>query len=797
MSEDNAEVQPHHEAHHEVHHEPAPQPAHTESASKSKKIDISGVLNKIKKEPILAFLIYLVIALIMFAPIAANMKSVAPGTGGDTYDNLWSLWWVNYATFNLHASIWSTFLLYFPVGANLVYQTMSPLGSLMVGAFEAISVPFAYNVFLFLGFALSGICMYILADYITKNKYAAFFAGLVFAFSSTHIPMALDHIDWIMVGWIPLALYFFLRMIREYDNKYINAAGLGIAFVLTVFMGDIEQGVILVILFILILVVYALYKGTRHLLLNKTTWIAIVVALIIAFVLGSWGFLPIINTIIQPGGLSNANYLNTFQYNELWSDDLLSFFLPSYYNGLFNGIATSAYYQIFAADPSERAAYIGYTVLALAIFGIYKSFRNVRLWLIIALVFGWLALGPFVQISGAITPIPGLYYAYHSIPYLSIIREPGRFDIIFVLAVSIIAAVGVKEFTESKAMKGMFSNPLLLISLLSVLFLIESNGYPLTSTLLNQDVTNASIPNFYAGLNQVGGNFSVLSLPALPNSASPQPQLYGGEATYYETANGRPIVGGEVTRENYSQQVSLFTMPLVVQASSLQATGSFAYASPVNQNYSNQTIVSLYNYRTGFVVLMRQAYNTSSLNTLGEYLVSLFGNPVYVDNTTIAFATSNAINNTLFKSYVAYPSPSDWQEVGTYVNGSQRVIWEPGYPGAMVVYAPYANTTNIGNKIYARQIDFVNTTVSFQAMSLSGGPATFVLGTLNESTGSIQPLTTLNLTTQLKEYSDNISLPSGPYASTLLFLVEQPSTGTQQVIGVSNITFSKIQNKPI
>ena len=59
------------------------------------------------------------------------------------------------------------------------------------------------------------------------------------------------------------------------------------------------------------------------------------------------------------------------------------------------------------------------------------------------------------------------------------------------------------------------------------------------------------------------------------------------------------------------------------------------YQSPVAENYTNQTLLTLYNYDVAFVALDKTAYNQSQFTQLGGYLYSVFGSPVYNDNTTI------------------------------------------------------------------------------------------------------------------------------------------------------------------
>ncbi len=103
------------------------------------------------KAPIIAFAIYLVIAFLRFPNITGNITTTIPGANGDAYQNLWGMWWVVYALFHLHTNIYYTTLLFWPIGANLIYQTMSPLGSMITAPLQAISIPLAYNALFFIG----------------------------------------------------------------------------------------------------------------------------------------------------------------------------------------------------------------------------------------------------------------------------------------------------------------------------------------------------------------------------------------------------------------------------------------------------------------------------------------------------------------------------------------------------------------------------------------------------------------------------------------------------------------------
>ncbi len=775
------------EQHQQAHSQPQQHPAaHREKTSIMKGMRLSNPYVK-------AALVYLLVALVVFYPITLNMAGTAPGTGGDTYQNLWDIWWVNYATFNLHSSIYSTNLIDYPVGANLAFQTMPPLFAFLSAPFQGISIPFAYDILFFAGFVIAGIGMFALADYITKNKYAAFFAGIIYSFSAFHIAQGIAHIEWISIGFAPLAILFFLKLIKE-ERKYRNAIWLAVSFALIILMEGVESTLMASMFLSLVFLAYVINPGTRHYFKSAAFWKGIGVFIVLALVLSFWALIPIIRAITQPGGLTTANYLNSPTLNEISSPDLLSFFLPSYYNGIFSRVAASEYAGIYASDPTERVSYIGYVALAFALYGVYKYFKKskgVKLWVVLGIGFFLLSLGPNIQIAGNVTPVPGLYPLYSSIPVLSVIREPGRFDLYVTLITALLAAIGMGAFLEKRREKGVSSLRLTTIAI-SVLFLIESAGIPLSSQFAGIISTHVSVPQLYTTLAQIPANFTVFSLPAFPTSNTGE--LYIAQEMFYLSQAHKPLVGGYTSRQNTTQELSLYNIPIAVQAGNLQQAGYAAYPSPVRENFTAETIFTLYNYNTGLVVLNERAYNTSDLNILAQYLQGVFGPPVYTDNTTAAFSTYNAINNSVYRNYVAYPQFNDWTEVQAQPPPAPGAVpttidmWVPTYPGQIIVYAPFANNSNIRQKLQSGVSEQINTTISLQAVSESGDGSLIIADAIDNKT---VPLAALNLTGHVQSYTINTILFSGTQPNMLLFVSQQPIANNQTPIGIMNITFTR------
>ncbi|MDE1871410.1 MAG: hypothetical protein KGI06_04195 [Candidatus Micrarchaeota archaeon] len=723
----------------------------------------------------LAFALYLVIALVMFYPIALHMGTYAPGTGADTYQNLWDIWWVKYAVFNLHTNVFYTKMIFWPIGANLAYLTLTPLLGIISAPLQAIGTVFAYNVMFLLGFALSGLTMYVLADYLTSNRYAAVVSGFVFAFSAFHIAQSYSHIHFMNIEWIPLFVYFLIRTIKDDRKwaKWTNIAGMSATFALTTLMGNIEETIMLTFALVLILAIYLSYSDTRKRMLSIGFVASMIAFLALAFAIGSWNFIPLIGAVSHSGGLGVANYLNNFTTNVQWSVKPAALFIPSYYNGIVysSGVPSSINNWLYAPDPVEKIGYIGYVVLALMAFAIYKYKRDMLPWALGAAIFIWLALGPQF----------GLYQLYHALPGINVVREPGRFDLIATLFIAILAAYGSKAVLEAFAgtdKKAGAKAAYMIVAILIVVMFMENNGMPLYKSPYY--ITHVTVPPLYYQLSNLTSNFSVLGLPALP--AGNNPNLYPGEDTYYTSVSHKPLVGGYSGRPNLTSSLLLYNIPLTVQTSYLITNGTGTYPSPVNQNYTNQTLLSLFNYNTDFVILHKNAFTQQEGLALASYMYSVFGNAIYNDNTTMAFETLHAINNSIFKSYVAYPILLDWSSTNIFLNGSYQTFWIPSRGASIAVYAPYTSSVPL-SAINPYSISYINTTISFVAFS--NAQQTLSIDQPS-SANSVTAAATMSISTKPQRYTTHVTFVSGPIGNLVYFV----QSGSSPVL-INNITFSR------
>lgn len=729
---------------------------------------------------------YLLIALVLFLPLIGNVRTTTLGYTGDIYQNLWDLWWTKYALLNAHVGIFSTTtMLFWPVGANLVYQTLEPIDGLISIPLQSLGLTFAYNTLLFLGFIISGLGAFVLAEYITHDFYAAFFGGLAFSFSAFHIAEIYHAMAFFAIGWTALFLYFILRMIE--DGKIVYSIGAGIAFVLVFFMdGGVEEGLMDVLAVFLIIAFYMSTKELRNRVTNLRFLRGLGVIAIIFVVFGSFWLVPLYATIMQGGGLSAAYFQDDLMHNMYWSDNILSFFMPSFFNGIFHNISLSYYGIYAAAGPQETTSYIGYTVLALSIYGISKNFKKARLWILLLVIFGLLTLGPYPQLGSYVMPVPGLYLFYHSLPIFNVIREPGRFDLIVSLSFAILSAIGVKTVLELLNEKNLGKKKVFALSIISIIFILEAAGIP--GTGLSTQITtspSAYAPDFLGQIANTTGNFSFLVLPALPQPTA-KPAFYMGLANFYVTILHRPLVGGDITRATSISELTLYSIPLVVSSSNLETSGNFTFISPITENYTLETLKTFSDYGTAFIIVEDNAYSQYDFDYIYSYLYKVFGKPIYAGDNITVFYTKNSLDMNFYKNqFISFYEPYHWSSIVTTLDSKNYTWWTPidNY-GVIITYAPYENVSENGTNSY------VNATISFEAVAPIRQTLTiqnYYPGIRNSSHFDYN----ITVGAAPKIYTARIRLASGPGGNVIGFFDGYLETGNKSyMVFIDNITIS-------
>ena len=142
---------------------------------------------------------YIVLAIALTYPLVLNLTTHVVGDGSDDPALAWNLWWVPHATISLGTSPIYCDYMFYPVGLNLAFYTLTYLNAFFSIPIQySLNLLVAANVNLWFSFAVGGFGAYLLVKYLIRNSKfeiqnsgalapVAFIAGALYAFSSNKL----------------------------------------------------------------------------------------------------------------------------------------------------------------------------------------------------------------------------------------------------------------------------------------------------------------------------------------------------------------------------------------------------------------------------------------------------------------------------------------------------------------------------------------------------------------------------------------------------------------------------------
>lgn len=175
------------------------------------------------RAPLLAsffvLLIYLGLTFFLTYPLSFNLDTAVPNDIGDPLLNTWILAWDSHALLTDPLSLFNANIFY-PLPNTLAYSE-----HLFSTALVALPLQFvtaepvvAYNLSLLLSFPLAAWGMYLLALQWTRQRSAAFIAGLIFAFAPYRFA-AIAHLQLLTCQWLPFTLLFLDKIMGQPANQ--------------------------------------------------------------------------------------------------------------------------------------------------------------------------------------------------------------------------------------------------------------------------------------------------------------------------------------------------------------------------------------------------------------------------------------------------------------------------------------------------------------------------------------------------------------------------------------------------
>ena len=453
---------------------------------------------------------YVLVTLVMTYPVSVSLTHSIPidhqidgwhPGDGDPWQYLWAFWYFARGVSTFPPRLLWTDLVFYPIGFEMPFLT--GIGAILLPA--ALLVPLVgliitYNLLWLSSFVLAGYGMYLLGRYLVRDRLIAAFCGYVFMFSSYRMMHALEHLPILMPSFlVPLFALCLFKAVDEPTTKHwvsgalVLAASAGMSWYCTVSL------LIYVAIFAACVARHHWSRIQRHLR-------SLVVAMLVLVASASPFVLPLLMSPARDAIVERQLTESTF-----YSADLLAFFTPSPRNPVF-GRFVGPIYGRFTGNPQEQTVYLGYTLLALALFGAFRSAGDkARLFRVVAATFFVLALGPFLHVNGRyqfpvegeVVSIPLPYLLLHYVPFVNGVRVPSRFTEVLVFALAALAGYGLS------AIRARLASPRWRAALLGVLVV----GVTIESAAVPVPVISGHVPRVYSEIATARGAYTVLELP--------------------------------------------------------------------------------------------------------------------------------------------------------------------------------------------------------------------------------------------------------------------------------------------
>jgi len=499
---------------------------------------------------LLVLAVFLILSIIFTWPVGAKFATDVPG-GGDAWQYLWNIWWVKKSLLDLHSDPFYTNYLYYPGGVTLLFDTtvilecIGALPALLLGA----SLTQAYNGIVLTSFILGGYGTWLLVRYLTGSGVAALVAGFAFAFCPFHIGRMLGHMNLVSIQWLPFYLWALFHaagapgseLDRHFSGRRLAWAGLAGVFLAANFYTEFTFAIFL-------LLFTALYVGWRGLVDNdgEAAWRRLLNLGATMVVLGLV-FAALVGPLLLPTlkAQEGQDWMKPpAQETLVYSSDLLDSFIPSALHPLLGGAAQQLEQRIPERNRTERAAFLGYTTIGVALLGLRRR-KALLFWLLTASFFWVLSLGPVLHLNGysyfskferQVTLPYTLLYQF--VPGFNVMRVPARFVVIASLALAVLVGYALARLGQWAASRPRFRWPARLtfafsFALVAGMIMFEFAAVPFPT------VTVPTANAFYQQVSADKEQYAILELPIRDLS----------DYLLLQTMHGKPIIYGKLSRQ--------------------------------------------------------------------------------------------------------------------------------------------------------------------------------------------------------------------------------------------------------
>lgn len=540
-----------------------------------------------RRESLWVLLLFALLTVIAARNIVVDLDGVIIGKDNDVYINPWADWWTYQALTEPDVSLWRSDLMYYPIGADLIYHSFSHLNTAVsLGLRPLVGTLPAYNITILLNYILAGWSMYHLGRYMTGSSIAGILAGIVFAFNSHNLYQS-AHPVLVSVWCFPWMTLYFIRAVRE------NSVKLALTAAVFVFLGAATSTILIILMvFWMGLLVLYMFLSKQY---PRPPW-----KILLAFGLASGLLiLPTVFPLLMDAiGDSNSNFI--IDPERSVRTDMATFFIPHWYAWLIRGI------------------YLGIMPFFLTMLAIGRQRIQSRLWLMLTLVAYLFAIGP--------EPIMFGYEFDFVLPWVlpiaPVLRNMYRMMILMSLGLAMLTAYGWMGLKQSV---GESTKRIMVAAVLvGAMIFVEYTAVPFRST-------PATVSEFYSEyLQDVPNDVAIAILP----TGRQQDKRY----MYYQTIHKHPMTGGVISRAGENVFQFITENPL------LRAGAVNEPPVPFPENAA-AALETLADENVGFLIidkaLLSEAYSEESTwLAVDDWRRLMPVEPIYEDNLLLVFPTS-------------------------------------------------------------------------------------------------------------------------------------------------------------
>jgi len=540
----------------------------------------------------LLWTVYLVLAVLLTWPTARHLTTHLPGDGGDDPAIAWNLWWVKYALLNEGQNPFQTDFMFYPIGINLAFYTLTLLNAATALPLTLIFGPVAAsNLHMFFTFAAGAYGTFLLVKYILTTTgsdlgrpatqprlwLCAAIAGGFYAFASSKLfYVALGQFNIASTHWIPFAALYILRTHRHpHTLKNPLLAGL---FLTLQAWAEMTYASFLLIFLALYWVYWLLVEIAR----SPRQWQIVFSyskAIAVTGLTFALGILPILANML-PEMLAEGDFLvEGGGFASVFSADLFGFLIPTMHHPLLGSLITQTNIDNFSKG---QHIYLGAVLLGLLIVALPlgRARPQLRFWIVAAAIFALLALGPTITLNGHATGPTGPFTLLQTLPFFKGNRYPSRYSVMLILSLTVVAAFVLAYITQ----RVQSSKRYLWLTAIAALFLFEHLSLPLPQS-------DMRVPAPYQLIAADPGHFTVLDIPfAWRNgfriTGAPTTQFMFGQ--FYQTAHQKRLLQGNTSR-NPAFKFQYFTRAPVINPLLALETGK---SLPPERRQSDRAIAA-------------------------------------------------------------------------------------------------------------------------------------------------------------------------------------------------------------